>query len=123
MQNKEFEEIVDSVINNIKNVLKQKAKEYAHGDRLYNFKTAARIDGSTPIESAKGMWKKHLVSVLDIISGKLANTEEMVNEKFGDSINYHILMMAILQEERNKNIFNASLNKFEDYASCWGGGM
>ena len=85
MQNKEFEEIVDSVINNIKNVLKQKAKEYAHGDRLYNFKTAARIDGSTPIESAKGMWKKHLVSVLDIISGKLANTEEMVNEKFGDS--------------------------------------
>ena len=47
------------------------------------------------------MWKKHLVSVLDIISGKLANTEEMVNEKFVDSINYHILMMAILQENRS----------------------
>jgi hypothetical protein len=102
MKTEDFEQLVEEVTGSIKKILTHKAKEYAHGDRLYNFKKAAKISGNTPLQCCCGMWLKHLVSVLDIVNGKIENTEKMVVEKFIDSINYHILMMAILDEERDR---------------------
>lgn len=114
MQNEEFNKIVEEVTESIKKVLVSKAKEYAHGDRLYNFKRASKITNKSTIECAKGMWMKHLVSILDILDGKLENTREMVNEKFIDSINYHILMMAILQENRKKDVNYIEVNLLDN---------
>ena len=48
MEIKQFEEILLRRLASIQDVLGSKAKEYAQdGDRLYNFKVAARISGTT----------------------------------------------------------------------------
>jgi len=45
------------------------------------------------------MWTKHLVSVIDMIFDFPAEPEEsVINEKIGDSINYLILLEALLKE-------------------------
>lgn len=99
MKAEDFEIILEERLKQIKEVLGNKAKEYAHGgDRLHNFKVAARIDNETPAKALWGMAKKHIVSVMDLINGDLEPTHEMINEKCMDMINYLILLEAILKE-------------------------
>lgn len=98
MTSEEFEKILNFRLNSIQNVLGSKAKEYAVGDRLYNFKRAAEISRTSPAQALKGMFMKHLVSVLDLIEGNLPMSEYFINEKIGDAINYLILLEAILKE-------------------------
>jgi len=101
MDSTKFNEIVESRTVAIKEVLANKAQEYAKGDRLHNFKVAARIADSTPERALKGMFMKHLVSVFDIIDDLDKNTPPtpyLVNEMIGDSVNYLILLEALLLE-------------------------
>jgi hypothetical protein len=98
MTNKEFNIILNQRIASIKKTLSAKGNEYGSTDRLHTFKIAARIDDETPLQSAWGMFKKHLVSIMDIKDGLQKPTPEMVEEKFGDAINYLILMEAIIKE-------------------------
>ncbi|NMC10240.1 MAG: hypothetical protein GYA39_04580 [Methanothrix sp.] len=84
--------------------LQIKAKEYGTTDRLHNFKMAAAIQGVEPETALLGMWAKHLVSVIDIIHdieqhGKLP-TKELLSEKITDSINYLLLLEALIEERR-----------------------
>jgi len=103
MDTKRFDEILNNRIEQIRKVLGSKAKEYAIGDRLYNFKRAAEITRSTPEKALLGMFMKHLVSVLDLIEGSVPLTEYMINEKIGDAINYLILCEAVLREKISYN--------------------
>ena len=98
MDTAKFEEILEARLLSIKAVLGSKAKEYAIGDRLYNFKRAAEIQRTTPQKALAGMLMKHLVSVIDLVEGSISPTEYMVNEKIGDAINYLILLEAIFKE-------------------------
>lgn len=97
MTNSQFNKILESRIKRIKQTLNKKAGEYARNDRLYNFKRASEIQRNKPEQALMGMFMKHLVSVIDIIeTGDY--TTELINEKIGDSINYLILLEAILKE-------------------------
>lgn len=112
MNSEQFDKILDWRIEAIRKTLSGKAKEYAIGDRLYNFKRAAKITSTTPQQALLGMFMKHLVSVLDLVEGGIEPTEYMVNEKIGDAINYLILLEAIFKEpsvvaECGKDIANA----------------
>lgn len=98
MDSKKFEELLNARMEFTRQVLSNKAKEYAIGDRLYNFKRAAEILRTTPAKALAGMFTKHLVSVLDLVEGSIAPTESIVDEKIGDAINYLILLEAILKE-------------------------
>ena len=98
MTNKEFNIILEQRIMNIQITLMSKGNEYGTTDRLHNFKVAARIDNETPLQSAWGMFKKHLVSIIDIKDGLKPISDDIINEKFGDAINYLILMEAIIKE-------------------------
>jgi hypothetical protein len=98
MTTEQFDRILESRIKSIKQVLGNKAKEYAIGDRLYNFKRAAEISRTTPQKALAGMFMKHLVSVLDLVEGSISPSENMVNEKIGDAINYLILLETVLKE-------------------------
>ena len=99
MQASEFEKMLQKRLTQINKVLGSKAKEYAmNGDRLHNFKIAAIMSQTKPEKALWGMALKHLVSVTDIINGNLPATEEFVNEKVGDLINYLILLEAVLLE-------------------------
>ena len=112
-----FNEVVDRRLRRVQNVLRAKAKENANGERLYNFKRAATILGTTPERALAGMFMKHLVSVLDLIEGSTEPTSAMVDEKIGDAINYLILLEAIFKERRD-----AAAIKCLECAECSNGG-
>lgn len=98
MDNQHFNEILEKRIEMIRDTLSTKAQEYAIGDRLYNFKRAADILKTTPEKALLGMLSKHLVSVMDLANGSLKKSDEMINEKVGDAINYLILLEALMKE-------------------------
>ena len=100
MNSKQFDEVLNFRLEQIKLILQQKALEYAsaEGDRLHNFNKAATFTGTTREKALWGMAMKHLISVTDLIdtwenNGQLPS-EYLVNEKIGDLINYLILLEA-----------------------------
>lgn len=99
MNSQEFDNIVEERLVKIRDILGSKAKEYAVGDRLYNFKRASEILRTSPQKALLGMLMKHIVSVIDLIEGSTKSTEYLINEKIGDSINYFILLEALLKEQ------------------------
>lgn len=105
MDTKRFNEVIETRLNKCCSVLLTKADEYATEDRLHNFKVAAELQNCTPITALGGMMCKHTVSVYDLIrdheAGKTISTE-MWDEKIGDSINYLLLLTALITEEFNQ---------------------
>ena len=102
MDTNTFNKIVDERLNECVNVLCQKADEYATADRLHNFKSAASLMKCTPIGALGGMMVNHTVSVYDLIrehEAGVAISQEMWAEKIGDSINYLLLLTALIEEE------------------------
>ena len=107
MTSQDFEVLLHNRLNDIKNVLGNKSKEYSSTtDRLHNFKVAARLDDEIPERALWGMLKKHLVSVMDIKNtcDTKAYSTEMIDEKIGDSINYLILLEALLKERYQRGV-------------------
>jgi len=110
MNTEQFGEILKFRLEQIQETLGNKAKEYAAGgDRLHNFKRAGQISDCTKEKALWGMLNKHLVSVIDMVEGKLKPTEFLINEKVGDLINYLVLLEAC---------FKSNLLK-EDPARIW----
>ena len=102
MNAERFNKTVGTVIKGIQNTLMKKAEEYARGgDRLSNFRQAAFRRGCTPEEALRGMATKHEVAIDDFINdlanGKLMRYDQWL-EKIGDSINYNILLLGLIQE-------------------------
>lgn len=99
-------------LEKIRSVLSAKGREYSSDtDMLHNFKVAARIDNSSPEAALWGMAKKHLVSIMDLISAcERGETPSagMVDEKLGDMINYLILLESLMIE-RMEGAKNANL--------------
>lgn len=106
MNAKDFDKIVGNRMNWCEKTLCAKGDEYARGgDRLWNFKVAARKLNCHPAEALAGMMVKHAVSVDDIIDGLakgIVPPKELVAEKIGDSINYLLLLEGLVEEERQR---------------------
>lgn len=104
MRTEQFENIINNRIEMCKSVLCSKAEEYATDDRLHNFKVAGKLQKCTAVKALGGMMAKHTVSVYDLIDdyerGKVIS-KEMWAEKIGDSINYLLLLTALLEEDKN----------------------
>jgi len=99
MNNKYFNDIVRNRLDTCKGILTKKNEEYSSDtDRLHNFKVAARTNNTTPELALWGMYTKHLVSVMDLKDSPETATKELLAEKITDSINYHLLLEALLQE-------------------------
>ena len=109
MNTQKFNEIVDTRCGKITAVLANKAKEYSSAvDRLHNFKVAAQLSRQaiTPEQALFGMLRKHLVSVIDIVEDTAAGkypSQALRDEKIGDSINYLILLEALLIEHSGED--------------------
>jgi len=110
MEEKKFNEILDSRLDKIKNVLAVKAKEYVRNeDRLHNFHVGAHLEKKHPTEVLHGMMLKHYISYLDILKDVREGKEvkkAVVDEKIGDLINYLILQECVITEsieERESN--------------------
>ena len=102
MDSNQFNTQLEHRINLIREVLFAKKAEYAsRSDRMHNFKRAAAVLNTIPEAALIGMMAKHIVSVLDIVDNIPSGTVPsiaMIEEKCGDSINYLILLEAMLKE-------------------------
>lgn len=108
MRQDTFDTIVRDHISHIIETLAIKGREYStDSDRLHNFKRAAVLARQTPEMACRGMLAKHIVSVWDIVDGietlGKAPEEPVVLEKIGDSINYLILLRALISERLQRN--------------------
>ena len=108
MNSKEFQDILDKQLASITSVLASKCAEYAPSDddRLHNFRVAAALHDTSVPDAAYGMALKHIVSVNDIVlsstKGVPIPDDAVLDEKFGDAINYFILIKACLIDQRNR---------------------
>ena len=124
MKNSEFDQIVNAELDYCKKLLGTKAQEYtphdtndmecveeddgqlvfgfAADDRLRHFKKAAVLMNCTPKQALLGMLSKHTISVADMCTSDEHFAIERWVEKITDSINYHLLLLALAEEEQNE---------------------
>nr|DAH15972.1 MAG TPA: hypothetical protein [Bacteriophage sp.] len=107
MDQLKFERIITDQMSRSEVLLAGKGHEYAEGadtsqriDRLAHFKKAAALQGVTTAQAAFGMLTKHLVSVADMVASGGEYPLEKWDEKISDSINYLLILRAIVEEER-----------------------
>lgn len=101
MQQAIFDMILERRQAAARKVLASKGEEYSTDrDRLHNFKRAAIITGTTVPKAWLGMWLKHLVSLLDMIESEETPSQDWVDEKIGDLINYLHLLEGIYADRR-----------------------
>ena len=84
------------------NVLIKKASEYAQAEkRLHNFLECQEIYGGSLSKQVIDLRKKHLISIFDILdSGTNDYTIEYLDEKFGDYVNYTLLLFYANEYEK-----------------------
>lgn len=100
MNAEEFEKLFEEVVDQCRQTLIVKAKEYAtDNDRLHNFKIGSIVTGGTPAQTLWGFATKHIVSIRDMIRSDKYYSEEVWNEKIGDALNYLILLRALVSED------------------------
>lgn len=102
MKTEEFNEVVKKQLGRCESILVKKAEEYATEDRLHNFKVAAKIENCSPEQALMGMMAKHTVSVYDMLNSGKEYSSQMWDEKITDSINYLILLRALIEEKKEE---------------------
>lgn len=101
MNRKQFEKILEDRISSTTATLVIKGREYGRNDNpLHNFEIGARIMNVTRERALWGFALKHYVSIMDVLDDldkSILPTEEVIDEKFGDLINYLILCEASIK--------------------------
>ena len=104
-----FNEVIVRQTDHCKSMLVAKGAEYAPRavkntavDRLAHFKKAAVVMNTTPKAALMGMLSKHLISVSDMCMDERKYSKEQWDEKITDSINYFLILRAIVEEELNE---------------------
>jgi len=101
MLQEEFNNIVTNQMKKCWETLFNKGNEYSvQGDRLSHFKKAAAVMESKPKAALFGMLSKHLISLSDMCMDKRKHPKEVWSEKITDSINYLLILAAIVEEEQ-----------------------
>lgn len=104
MTSERFDECINKRIEACLGLLGVKSKEYATDDRLHNFKKAANLQRCSPETALAGMMCKHTVSVYDLIKDAengIAIPFDLWDEKINDSINYLLLLSALIEERKS----------------------
>lgn len=57
---------------------------------------------STPKAALMGMFSKHLISISDMCTDERQYSREQWDEKITDSINYFLILRALVEEESNE---------------------
>lgn len=105
MTTERFQKVLEDTCKSMDAVLRHKAKEYARGDRLSNFKKAAAAMSNTPEKACVAFWMKHVISINDLVNDLEAGrpvSMEMWEEKIGDGINYLVLLKGLVTERNSK---------------------
>lgn len=101
MKTQQFNQVIEDQLARSSDMLFSKNEAYnPDEDKLKNFKTAADLQGLDVKEALRGMMAKHTVSIYDMCGSAQRFAEEVWNEKITDSINYLLLLQAVVTEER-----------------------
>lgn len=106
MNFKDYSKEVKNILEEIKNIVTIKGKEYVRNDNPFHvFESASKIEGTNPFDSLDGMLLKQYTAYRDILSDLRKGKEvsiEQVNEKFGDIHVYFIIQhIQIVQHLEN----------------------
>ena len=98
-----FVKVVEEQIQYCKDLLGVKGDEYdtSNNDRLHAFKSAAVIQHESQKQALSGMMAKHTVSIYDMCNDNKEFSKDKWIEKITDSINYLLILRAIIEEESN----------------------
>lgn len=112
MTQENFVKVVEDQIQYCKDLLGLKGDEYDtyNNDRLHAFKSAAVIQHETQKQALAGMMAKHTVSIYDMCSQTTEYKKDRWIEKITDSINYLLILRAIIEEEDALKISEATIN-------------
>ncbi len=106
MDSKAFEQLFDEQVEFCREILFNKASEYATDDeRLHNFIVAGHLQGQSPTQALGGMMSKHTISVYDMIDvedGEIMQDAEKWAEKITDHLNYLFLLRATVYESQKQ---------------------
>lgn len=96
----DFDSIINSTLEDIKELILVKSKEYIRNDNpLHNFESASKISGKHPLEVLDGFLLNHEVSIKDITSDKVKGLDvsaKQVHEKIDDNIIYLLIKKVML---------------------------
>ena len=101
MTQAEFNLTIEKQMAKCEVILGKKTKEYTgdNPDRLSAFKVAAAMQGCKPERALAGMMAKHIVSLYGMCYADRETYDVAIwDEKITDSINYLILLRAIIEE-------------------------
>jgi len=108
-----FDLIISKQLDWCMKKLTHKADEYAEdNDRLHNFRVTAALRDTDMRDAVSGMMAKHTVSVYDMCNALELDDLAQWDEKIGDSINYLLLLRAVVQEE-----YDTTVEK-QDFGCC-----
>jgi hypothetical protein len=97
-----FEQEIETTLNEIKELLIVKGKEYRRNDDPYhNFNVGSKITGLIPEKILDGFLLKHEISIRDMtndLEKGILPTEKAVTEKFNDNIIYLLIKKAMILE-------------------------
>jgi hypothetical protein len=104
MNQKDFIEGLEYIYDRTSNVLAKKRKEYIHNDDVFSsFKKGTEMSfHSMPEKVAWEYACKHLESIKSMLNNIEAGMEPdpaLINEKFGDAINYLIIIELMLKDK------------------------
>lgn len=110
MTEERFDEIIDKTLNQIRETLIVKGKEYRRNNNpFHNFNEGSKRSGLIREKVLDGFLLKHEISIADItndlVDGKLPKIET-VEEKFGDNLIYLLIKKASIIDkiEQNENL-------------------
>lgn len=97
----EFEKVFEAAVAHERETLIKKAAEYdpEGSSRFANFERGSDFLQLPTEVVAWAYLTKHLVSIDDLVSGRLAATPAILREKIGDARNYLVLIEGILLQE------------------------
>ena len=105
--NESFDEVINSTLIDLKELLIVKGKEYRRNNNVYhNFDQGSKIKGIIPEKVLDGFLLKHEVSIADItddIEKGILPSKEKVEEKFNDNIIYLLIKKAMILNRINNN--------------------
>ena len=103
MNQEKFNEIVEEIFSECKEILNKKGTDPVYYDcekgRLIEFKAAAAMRNETPREALAGMMIKHTVRLYSMIDGSTNFMASSWEKIINNHINYLILLKAILIDE------------------------
>ena len=112
MRPQTFKDLAKTVLDNCSTVLIEKEMDYGSiNDRLIQFKKMGSLQNTTPRKALWAVATKHLTTIMDAVGG-VEPTFEDIEHRIVDFINYLILLLAVIKEEKDEA--NRSLGNIED---------